>query len=113
MEFRALKLIVPHLGWPYVDEAVMLAVKYEGVHLDTSALYGGSPSDTLRHLLIDHIGKHVVESALHRRLLFGSNYPRVDIRRCARALGALEVSDSVKENLSRGNAIRLLGLETP
>ncbi len=111
MAFPELKLIIPHLGWPYVEEALMLAAKFENVYLDTSAHYGGAPHDTLPHLLLNRIGRHVVESALQFRLLFGSNYPRIDIRRCARAARSLDIAASTRRNLLEDNAVRLLKLE--
>ena len=111
MAFPELKLIIPHLGWPYLEEALMLAVKFPNVYLDTSAHYGGAPHATLPHLLLQRIGRHVVESALQLRLLFGSNYPRIDIRRCARAARSLDIAPSTRRNLLAGNAARLLKLE--
>ncbi len=108
--FPSLKLVIPHLGWPYVDEAVMLAIKYPNVFLDTSILYGGAPADTLRHVLSVRIGYHVVESSLQFKLLFGSNYPRIDIRRSARAASELELSPATRDGLLRSNAEKLLRL---
>jgi len=109
-QFPDLKLIVPHLGWPYVEEALMLSVRYRNVYLDTSVLYAGAPKDTLRHLLLKRLGAHVVE-AIAFRLLFGSNYPRVDIRRSVRAVRELEVGETVRENILGRNAARLLGMD--
>lgn len=86
----------------------MLVVKHRNVYLDTSLLYAGSPRDGLHHVLLVRLGRHVVETALAGRLLFGSNYPRVDIRRSARAVRELDVSDAVKTGIAAGSARLLL-----
>jgi len=36
--------VLAHLAWPWVTEAVALALKYPNVHLDTSALYFDNPA---------------------------------------------------------------------
>jgi len=107
-EFPALTFIIPHFGWPWVGEAVMLALKHANVYLDTSILYCGTPRQALHRVLAEQVGLNVLEQGLHDRLLFGSNYPRQDIRRSVRGLLDLPLSPSLREALLAGNAERLL-----
>lgn len=109
-DFPALKIIIPHFGWPWVDEALMLALKYRNVFLDTSIVYSGTPKDSLRHVLEQQVGIQVLEGSLHYQLLFGSNYPRADIRRSVRGVRSLPLSSSLQEHLFQKNAARLLKL---
>jgi len=109
-EFPALPIIVAHFGWPWVEEALLLALKYRNVYLDTSIVYSGTPRDALRHVLERQIGIEVLERSLPHQVLFGSNYPRADIRRSVRGLDALPLSPALREAVARGNAARLLGL---
>jgi hypothetical protein len=107
--FPQVNFILAHLAWPWVQEATMLAVKYPNVYLDTAVLYSGTPGDALRHSLANQIGLNVVERTLFDKLVFGSNYPRVDIRRSVRGVQALGLSAATEQAILHGNAQRLLG----
>ena len=107
-EFPRLRIVIAHCGWPWVEEALMVALKYRNVSLDTSVVYSGTPADALRHVLAERIGLDVLERSLSRQVLFGSNYPRADIRRTVRGLAALPLSASLRERLTRANAEELL-----
>ncbi len=50
-DFPGLPVVLAHLAWPWVTEAVALALKYPNVYLDTSALYFDNPArfSALRH----------------------------------------------------------------
>jgi predicted TIM-barrel fold metal-dependent hydrolase len=107
-EFPRLRIVIAHFGWPWVEEALLVALKYRNVYLDTSIVYSGTPADALQHVLAERIGLDVLERSLPRQVLFGSNYPRADIRRTARGIAALPLSPSLRERLTRKNAEELL-----
>lgn len=112
MTFPRLNFVLAHFGWPWINEAVMLAVKYRNVYLDISIMYSGTPRDTYRRVLAGQVGLEVIERSLADRIVFGTNYPRIDMRRCVRGLRELGLSPAALESISRGNARRLLGQET-
>ena len=104
-----LNLVLAHLGWPWVADAVALALKYPNVHLDTSALYFDNPRDFVRFAFTQQMPLSVFENSLRRQLLFGSNYPRVEIKNMARAVRQLGFSDECLRLIFQDNARRLLG----
>ncbi len=53
-DFPDLPIVLAHLAWPWVTEAVALALKYPNLHLDTSALYFDNPRDFLRYAMTQH-----------------------------------------------------------
>jgi predicted TIM-barrel fold metal-dependent hydrolase len=107
-DFPDLRIVLAHLAWPWVTEAVALALKYPNVHLDTSALYFDNPRDFLRHAMTHVLPLTVFERSLRRQILFGSNYPRVEIKNMARAVRALGFSEDCLALIFRENALRLL-----
>ena len=109
--FPQVNFIIGNFGWPWLDETLMLAVKYPNVFADTAILYSGTPRDTLKRCLVDHIGLDTIERSLAGKLIFGTNYPRVDMRRFSRGAGAMGLSPETMEKFIRGNAMRLLGME--
>jgi len=108
-EFPRLNIVLAHLAWPWVVEAVSLALKYPNVHMDTSALYFDNPRDFLRFAMTQQVPLTVWERSLRRQLLFGSNYPRVEIKNMAAAVRALGLSDGCLKLIFEDNARRLLG----
>jgi len=107
-EFPGLKIVLAHLAWPWVTEAVALALKYPNISLDTSALYFDNPSDFLRYAMTHVVPLSVFERSLRRQVLFGSNYPRVEIKNMARAVRSLGLSQECLDLVMSGNAARLL-----
>ncbi len=109
VDFPGLRIVLAHLAWPWVVEAVALALKYPNVYLDTSALYFDNPKDFLRFAMSSQVPLTVFERSLRRQLLFGSNYPRVEIKNMARALGSLGLSEDCLRLVFEENAKALLG----
>ena len=108
-DFPELKIVLAHLAWPWVVEAVALALKYPNVYLDTSALYFDNPKDFIHFAMADQVPVTVWERSLRKQLVFGSNYPRVEIKNMAAAVRSLGLSQGCLELVFRGNAQRLLG----
>ena len=108
-DFPDLQIVLAHLAWPWVTDAVALALKYPNLHLDTSALYFDNPRDFLRYAMTHVVPLTVFERSLRRQILFGSNYPRVEIKNMAAAVRGLGFSDECLDLVFRGNADRLLG----
>lgn len=106
--FPGLDFVLPHLGWPFVQEALALAIKYPNVFLDTSVLFGGRPESSLRRVLEDQIGFDVVEASLREKLIFASDYPRADPKRFARGLRMLELRPLTEKKIFGLNAESLL-----
>ena len=104
-----LRIVLAHLAWPWVAEAVALALKYRNVYLDTSALYFDNPADFLRFAMTVQVPLSVFERSLRRQIVFGSNYPRVEIKNMARAVRGLPFSDECLDLIFRSNAEILLG----
>jgi uncharacterized protein len=107
-EFPRLRIVIAHFGWPWVLEALMLALKFPNVSLDTSVLYSGTPADSLRHVMSDLIGLDVINRSLPNQIVFGSNYPRVDPKRMVDGIRSLNLPSSLERNIFHDNAARLL-----
>ena len=78
-EFPEVQFVLAHFGWPWVSEALMLALKYRNLSLDTSIVFARTPAEALHQVLDEQVGLPVLEGSLPNQLLFGSNYPRQDL----------------------------------
>jgi predicted TIM-barrel fold metal-dependent hydrolase len=108
-DFPGLKLVLAHLAWPWVTDAVALALKYPNLYLDTSALYFDNPKDFIQFAMNHQMPLTVFERSLRNQLLFGSNYPRVEIKNMARAVRGVGLSEECLDLVFRTNAEKLLG----
>ncbi len=108
--FPQLNFVLAHFGWPWVWEAAALALKYPNVYLDTSCLYYDSPKEFFQFVFSRQIPTTVIERSLRNKVVFGSNYPRVEIKNMVHALKSLALTEDCLEKILRHNAERLLGL---
>jgi predicted TIM-barrel fold metal-dependent hydrolase len=108
-QFPKLNFVLAHFGWPWVWEAVALALKYPNVFLDTSCLYFDSPKEFYQFVFNKQIPTTLIERSLRNQLVFGSNYPRVEIKNMVHALKSLPLTEGCLKKILRENAERLLG----
>lgn len=106
--FPDLRIVVAHMGWPWVNEAVMLALKHRNLYLDTSVLFSGTPSESLRHVVEHMLGRELMDRSLPHQVVFGSNYPRVDPKRAVWAVQELELRPKLQQRIFEDNARELL-----
>ena len=109
LDFPNLNIVIAHFGWPWVAESVMLALKYPNVFLDTSCLYFDNPTDFLAFVTTKQVPLSAIEKSLRQKIVFGSNYPRVEIKNMVKAVKALGLSQDCLQLVFEGNAKKLLG----
>lgn len=78
-EFPDLKIIIAHMGFPWVNETIVLLAKHPNVFADISWLLH-QPWQAYQSLL----GAH--QHGVMHKLLFGSGYPYTDAASCIEAL---------------------------
>lgn len=109
-KFPNLAFVLAHWGWPWVWEATALALKYPNVYLDTSCLYYDSPKEFFQFVFSKQIPTTVIERSLRNKIVFGSNYPRVEIKNMVHALKTLDLTEGCLRKILKENAERLLRL---
>jgi len=108
-DFPELNIIVAHFAWPWVLEAVMLALKYPNVYIDTACLYFDNPKDFITFVMTKQVPLSAIEKSLRHKIVFGSDYPRVEIKNMVKALREVGLSEGCLELIFRENPRRLLG----
>jgi predicted TIM-barrel fold metal-dependent hydrolase len=107
--FPKLAFVLAHWSWPWVWEATALALKYPNVYLDTSCLYYDSPKEFYQFVFSKQIPTTIIERSLRNKIVFGSNYPRVEIKNMVHALRSLGLTEGCFNKIMKENAERLLG----
>jgi uncharacterized protein len=101
LDFPELTIVAGHIGYPWTDEMIALATKYENVFIDTSAYKPRRYPGSLREYLRGN-GRN--------KVLFASNFPMVMPADCIAQMGELGLDDEVKALFLGGNAERVFGL---
>jgi predicted TIM-barrel fold metal-dependent hydrolase len=99
-DFPELTHICAHGGWPWVDEMVAIAFRHPNVYFDTSIYHFLPGQEACVRAANEIIGD---------KLLYASGFPFAPLAEAAR-YRALPFSDTVREQVMRGNAARILGL---
>lgn len=101
LDFPELTIVGGHIGYPWTEEMIALATKYENVYIDTSAYVPKRYPPQLVAYLRGH-GR--------RKVLFGTNFPMLPHARCAEGIAGLELDTEAQELFLHGNAERVFAL---
>jgi predicted TIM-barrel fold metal-dependent hydrolase len=103
LDFPELTIVGGHIGYPWTDEMIALATKYDNVFIDTSAYKPKRYPASLVEFMRGH-GR--------RKVLFGSNFPMIQPAACLAQLDSLGLDDEARALFLHGNAERVFGLGT-
>jgi hypothetical protein len=105
-----LRFCISGFAWPWVRETAMLLLKYPNIYADTSILF----FDCAREFFIQTFTKDIpstwIDRSLRHQVMFGSNNPRFEQIRMAKALADLGYRDSTIELIKGDNALDFLCL---
>lgn len=100
-EHPDIPFLCAHAGWPWHEELVAMCLHKSNVYLDLSGwLAKYLPETVLRQ----------ANGRLQDKVLFGSDYPFLDVRRCLESLRELPWKDGVLDKILWANAARLFKL---
>jgi predicted TIM-barrel fold metal-dependent hydrolase len=110
LEYPQLRICLAHYGWPWIMDTTMLLLKYPNVYADTALLYFDSPKQFFETTFNNQMGEYWIDRMLFDKILFGSNYPRIEQKRMIDALDVLKLRPENKRRIKGGNALRFLGM---
>ncbi|EGP4965800.1 TPA: amidohydrolase family protein [Enterococcus faecium] len=104
IEHPALRICLAHFSWPWIQEVMMLMIKYSNLYTDTSMLYLNSFDDFFGDFFSNQLTPSTIERNFPRQIMFGSNTPRFRAFKVKRALEKIPFSKEVRENILTNNA---------
>lgn len=93
--FPQVNFVLSHTGWPWVDEAVAMALKFSNVYLGTASL----PPKRWHASLVNFI-----RGPGRRKTMFGTSFPTVGHRHALAQLEALDLDPEIAAAVMGGNA---------
>lgn len=101
LDFPELVVVGGHVGFPWIDELVSMAVKFPNFYVDTSAY----ALHRLPPAFVDFM-----KGVGRGRVMFGTNWPMLSPEKCLQGLNSLGLSADDAHNFLEGNARRVFGL---
>jgi len=95
--FPGTTFVLSHLGWPWTEEAIAMALKFPNVYLGTASY----PPKHWSPAVVDFARR-----AGRAKVIFGTNFPTVGHRHALGQFGELGFSDDVARAILEGNARR-------
>jgi predicted TIM-barrel fold metal-dependent hydrolase len=105
-----LRICLAHMGWPWVWDAIAVAIRNPNVYLDTAGTFVGTPTETVRHIT-SFVPLRVIENALGDKLMFGSDYPRIEENKMFTGVSTLSIRQETLDAILGDNALEFLGEE--
>ncbi|NIQ95833.1 MAG: amidohydrolase family protein, partial [Desulfuromonadales bacterium] len=102
-DFPDLKVVLTHGGWPWVSQALHLAIRRPNLYLSPDMYLANMPG------MDDYL--KAANGFLADRFIFASSYPFCPAAGYAAWYRTLPLSDAAREKTMCRNAARLLGLE--
>lgn len=102
--FPELKLVGIHVGWPWTEEMISVAYKHPNVYIGSDA-YGP------KHWPASFV--HFINSWGKKKVLFGTDFPVIDLERARREIEELNLRPDSKRLFLRNNIIDLYKLKLP
>lgn len=100
-DFPELTIVMAHPAVPWVDSQISIAAHKSNVYIDLS---GWSPKYFPPQLV------HAMTRQLRTKVLFGTDYPYIQIDRWRRDFATLDVDPAVLPLIYKRNALRVLGI---
>ncbi|MGD9944979.1 MAG: amidohydrolase family protein [Burkholderiaceae bacterium] len=100
LDFPELRIVGAHIGWPWEQEMIAMALKHPNVYVSTC---GHAP---------DHWPEafaQFMKTRGKRKVVFGSNWPYISYDRYFRDFGRLGLTEEGERLFLRDNLLRVLG----
>ncbi|MCM3766944.1 amidohydrolase family protein [Neobacillus niacini] len=114
MDFKNLKIIAGHGGWPWVPDLIAMLLKYENLYVDTSAF---RPKYIAEANTGWDMFMHYANTLIQDKIVFGTDWLTLGmpIKEVIKEIEAWPLKDSVREKFYWKNANKVfkLGLEKP
>lgn len=118
-EFPDLKIVGGHVGFPWTNEMLALAMKYPNVYIDTSAyVCKRYPQELVRPIaaippraaILTLSQVTYMRANPKHRVMFGSNYPMLTADRCLEGFDTLGLGQQATEAFLFKNAEKVFKL---
>jgi predicted TIM-barrel fold metal-dependent hydrolase len=100
-DFPGMKIVAAHPGWPWHEELIGVLTHKKNVHADTSGYLAEQ---------LPEIFQRAMRGRLQDKILFGTDFPYVDLGRGLASFDGLGLEQGTREKILFANALNLFAL---
>ena len=101
-DFPELKIVISHGGYPWVNEAIIVAERNKNVYLEISEFERSPMSEAYIQ---------AANTMIADKMIYASAHPFIDFRQALQTYSELPFTPEVRQKVMHDNAAKLLGLE--
>ncbi|MCC7412507.1 MAG: amidohydrolase family protein [Gammaproteobacteria bacterium] len=107
----ALKLVICHLGNPWIRDCMEVVYKNSNVYADVSGLVLGHFEDRFEQYMLGQIREMILYAGEPRYLLYGTDWPISSMETYLKFMNGLGLTDEALEHIMWKNAARLFRID--
>jgi predicted TIM-barrel fold metal-dependent hydrolase len=106
-----LKIVICHIGNPWIRDCMEVVYKNEHVYADVSGLVLGHFEDRFEKWMLEQIREMIMYAGEPRYLLYGTDWPISTMESYLKFMRGLELSDNAREMIMWKNSAELFKLD--
>lgn len=106
-----LKIVICHIGNPWIRDCMEVVYKNEHVYADVSGLVLGHFEDRFEKWMLEQIKEMIMYAGEPRYLLYGTDWPISTMESYLKFMRGLELSDQAREMIMWKNSAQLFKLD--
>jgi uncharacterized protein len=106
-----LKLVICHIGNPWIRDCMEVVYKNEHVHADISGLVLGDFEDKFEKFMLQQVREMILYAGEPRYLLYGTDWPLCGMKSYLKFIRSLELPEESRELILWKNAARLFNID--
>lgn len=110
VDFPDVKLVVCHVGNPWIRDCMEVVYKNKNAHADLSGLVLGDFSERFEEFMVEQVRDMVLYAGNPRYLLYGTDWPICRMRSYLKFVRSLDVPPADLEKIMWRNADRIFNL---
>lgn len=107
-----LKIVICHMGNPWIRDCMEVVYKNKNVHADVSGLTLGDFSDRFERYMLDQVSELITYAGEPRYLLYGTDWPIATMKSYLKFCKTLEITEAEREMIMWRNTARLFRIDT-
>lgn len=111
VDFPDLKIVICHIGNPWIRDCMEVVYKNKNVHADISGLVLGDFSDRFEQYMLNQVREMVLYAGEPKYLLYGTDWPICTMESYLKFVRTLDLTEEERELVMWKNAAQLFKLK--